>query len=293
LSYLADESVSTRFKRRDRPVARPPGLDARRNFALRGRMAKILIVDDDPKARTLLVDLLEYDGHVVIECGNGMDGLKAVARENPDLVICDSNMPGMSGSRFIAELRKQTQPLCTPFIFHTASGDDSEIRRVAATYGVASILTKPCPARLILAEIRSVLAALPQNPVPAPPERLRARIPGYLASCDADVAAIQFALAAGDLVRIQALSHNLKGTGSAYGFSRITRLGDQLESAAKAGDNTEIAEQLRNLARYLADIRATTSVHSDGIEARARCLSGKQDVECQSGPGSQPVERLT
>jgi histidine phosphotransfer protein HptB len=168
-------------------------------------------------------------------------------------------MPGMSGTQFMAALRRQTQPLRTPFIFHSAAGDDGEVRKIAAAYGVEAILAKPCPAHVLLAEIASALDATLRGPVPALPERLRARIPAYLAGCDEDVTAIELASAAEDFVRIQQIGHNLKGTGASYGFPRITRLGARLESAAKAGDRTEITTQLRDLTGYLRVIKAMSA----------------------------------
>lgn len=240
-------------------------------------MARILVVDNDSKACTPLVDLLKYEGHVVIECNNGADGLRAVERERPDLVISDPRMPGMSGTQFLAELREQSQHPHTPVIFHTAAGDDREIRELATADGVKGILAKPCPAGVILAEITSALKPLLREPVPAPLDRLRARIPAYVASCDADVAAIELALAVDDLVSIRNVGHDLKGTGSAYGFCHITHIGDLLESAAMAGNRTEIAEQVKDLASYLGAIKATSTEIAYRTEGCARCMTGDKD----------------
>jgi len=244
-------------------------------------MARILIVDDDPRARRLLVDLLEYEGHVVIECDNGKDGLKAAEREHPDLVISDSHMPGMTGKEFIAELRTQTQPVRIPFIFHTAADDDHDFREIADAHGVAAILTKPCPADVMVAAITSALdGALPKTPpsISVISERLRVRIPAYLASCYDDVAAIHLALEAGNLLGIQKVGHDLKGTGSAYGFSRIAHIGDRLESAAKTGDRTEIAQQARDLASYLCAIKASSAEIGDQAEAVCNAWPGTRTI---------------
>ena len=63
------------------------------------------------------------------------------------------------------------------------------------------------------------------------------------------------ALTNNHLAAIQALSHNLKGTGSAYGFPRITLLGSALELATKECNLIEIAEELKTLAGYLEVIK--------------------------------------
>lgn len=218
------------------------------------------------------MDLLEYEGHVVIECDNGADALKAAERENPDLVITDSRMPGISGIELIAGIRKLTRALRTPIVFHTAAGDEREIRETAAAYGVTAILTKPCPANTMLAQITSALNAPRREPIPAPSKRLRARIPVYLASCDEDVAAVELALAADDFVLVQEVGHNLKGTGSAYGFCHISCLGAHLESAATANDRIGIAEQLKELVSYLGAIKITSTEVADRTEDCSQCM---------------------
>jgi CheY-like chemotaxis protein/HPt (histidine-containing phosphotransfer) domain-containing protein len=236
-------------------------------------MARILIVDDDPRARRLLVDLLEYEGYVVIECDSGAGALTAAERESPDLVISDFRMPDMSGKQFVEDLCRQPRLSHPPFIFHTAAGDEREIQEFAAVHGAAAILTKPCPAKVMLAAIASALSAPLPEPFPAPSERLRARIPAYVASCGADVEAIAVALAADDLAGIRHLSHNLKGTGSAYGFCHITHLGDRLETSARAGDRTEVAKWMRELAEYLGAIKAAKVEIGDRVAACAQCMT--------------------
>jgi CheY-like chemotaxis protein len=129
----------------------------------------------------------------------------------------------------------------------------SEVHRIEP------VVTTPGSAKGRLAEVTSALNAPPQAPVPEPSDRLRARIPEYLANCGKEVAAIEIALAAGDFVPIQKVGHNLKGTGSAYGFSLLTTLGHRLECAAKAGDRSEIAEQFKNLSQYLGAIQTPTA----------------------------------
>lgn len=219
-------------------------------------MARVVIVDDNPNARKLLRDVLEHEGHFVIEHHNGAEALAAAERDDADLVITDSCMPGMSGVQFVAALRRLTRTLHTPIIFHSASDAESEIRKAAAAYGIARILAKPCPAKVLLDEIASALSAPPQESRDGVSEKLRAKIPAYLDYCKSEAAAIESALAIHDLTLIEQVGHNLKGTGSCYGLDRITQFGDRLEAAAKAGDRTELAEQSIALSRYLGAIQS-------------------------------------
>ena len=67
-------------------------------------MAKILIADDHPKNREYLVDLLRHCGHDLIEAGDGVEALKRVRADHPDLVIADLLMPAMDGYELVRRM---------------------------------------------------------------------------------------------------------------------------------------------------------------------------------------------
>ena len=70
-------------------------------------MAHILLIDDDELLRDTVLQMLELDGHRVIEAADGDKGLAAFnAHRGIDLVITDILMPGMDGAKVIVELRK-------------------------------------------------------------------------------------------------------------------------------------------------------------------------------------------
>ncbi len=60
-------------------------------------MAKILVVEDEKNLRLLYKRDLEQDGHAVVMAANAVEGLEALERESPDLVVLDIRMPGMDG----------------------------------------------------------------------------------------------------------------------------------------------------------------------------------------------------
>lgn len=80
-------------------------------------------------------------------------------------------------------------------------------------------------------------------------------MPTYLDGRQADVQALRHALAQDDFSSIQKVAHNMKGTGSAYGFCALTEIGGRLEAAAKAGDRVEIDACLAALGDFLASVR--------------------------------------
>ena len=68
---------------------------------------RILIVDDEPLIREMGKLLLETQGYEVITAGDGFEGLLALKRSLPDVLISDLNMPNMSGFEFLSIVRER------------------------------------------------------------------------------------------------------------------------------------------------------------------------------------------
>lgn len=69
-------------------------------------MANMLIIDDHPMARLAIRMLLEKDGHhIMAESGNGLEAFKLVQKLQPDIVVVDLDIPGLSGVELIEKLR--------------------------------------------------------------------------------------------------------------------------------------------------------------------------------------------
>ena len=120
-------------------------------------MATILIVDDNPLNRELIVTLAGHKGHRVLEAADGAEALVTVWAERPDLVISDILMPTMDGYEFVRQMRADPAIAQTEVIFYTAFYHDREARNLARECGVTRILNKPCEPSEIL---RSIDAAL-------------------------------------------------------------------------------------------------------------------------------------
>lgn len=104
---------------------------------------KILCVEDDRETARLLDEELQERGYAVRVAHNGRDGLAAILADRPDLVLCDLNMPVMSGFELLERLtafgpRYQDMP----FVFLTALTDrDNELR--GRQLGADDYVTKP------------------------------------------------------------------------------------------------------------------------------------------------------
>jgi two-component system chemotaxis response regulator CheY len=104
---------------------------------------KILIVDDSRTMRMIIRRTLRqagYDHHTVFEASNGVEALSTIRESSPDVVLCDWNMPEMSGIDVLTTLRGKG--VSTKFGFVTSeSSDDMHSRAVSA--GADFFVSKP------------------------------------------------------------------------------------------------------------------------------------------------------
>src|SRR6266853_364665 len=122
-------AVSLSAHRTPRVVSRNRSLFGRSQKEL--TMANILVVDDDPTSRDLVVTVLRYGGHQMREAADGAEALIEAQTRPPDLIIADLLMPTMDGFEFVRRVREQAALAQTPVIFYTATYLESEARNLA------------------------------------------------------------------------------------------------------------------------------------------------------------------
>ncbi|MFH1201528.1 MAG: response regulator [Candidatus Omnitrophota bacterium] len=83
---------------------------------------KILLADDEVGIRTSLTDILEGRGYEVIHAANGQEAIEKARRENPDLVLLDTMMPGIGGIEACRQI-KQVEKLPCKVIVYTGNID--------------------------------------------------------------------------------------------------------------------------------------------------------------------------
>jgi signal transduction histidine kinase len=119
-------------------------------------MAKILIVDDEPRfLRLLEANLTLGVGHEVIKASNGVEAVRLAAEEHPDLILTDIMMPQMSGWEMCAYIKATPGLAHIPVIFLSAKG---ELRDVLRGYAVGGIdyLVKPFSAEELIRRVNVV-----------------------------------------------------------------------------------------------------------------------------------------
>ena len=102
--------------------------------------ATILIIEDDPTFRSLLVAILEDEGYEIVEEENGKQALLTLRRRSFDLVLSDLRLPGMDGLELFRSVK--AEGIAPPFVLLTAFGTVEEAVS-ALKEGVTDFLTKP------------------------------------------------------------------------------------------------------------------------------------------------------
>jgi CheY-like chemotaxis protein len=96
-------------------------------------MGPILIVDDDPTVRALVVDVLAAAGYTAIAAANGYEGLQRVAADDPALVLLDLTMPVLDGYGFLRHLQQSGRQV--PVIIISVNARDVRLGEHAAVIG--------------------------------------------------------------------------------------------------------------------------------------------------------------
>lgn len=105
-------------------------------------MVKVLAVEDDEIQLKNIQKILKLQGYKVFAAANGKDGLELSREYNPDVIVCDVNMPVMDGFELLKEIRRDPKSFMTPFLFLTANIRE-ESRRLGMDLGADDYLTKP------------------------------------------------------------------------------------------------------------------------------------------------------
>jgi DNA-binding response OmpR family regulator len=116
-------------------------------------MARILIVDDEPKIVRLVADYLAAAGYEVATAHTGDEAVMRARTEPVDLVVLDLGLPGIDGLDVTRAIRRDGE---TPIIMLTARDDETD-RVIGLELGADDYVTKPFSPRELVARVRAVL----------------------------------------------------------------------------------------------------------------------------------------
>lgn len=123
---------------------------------------KILIIEDSEMMVKLTADILREKGYEVIAAYNGLDGIRMVASEKPDLVLLDVVMPGISGYEVCKMLREDESNNLMPIIMLTAQGNEDD-KLTGLELGADDYITKPFNPREFISRVSNTLLRIDRN----------------------------------------------------------------------------------------------------------------------------------
>jgi signal transduction histidine kinase/DNA-binding response OmpR family regulator len=229
----------------------------------------VLVVDDHPINREVLVRQLLALGVAADSAADGREGLRAWQAGHYAIVFADIHMPQMDGFEMTAEIRRQelaNKQSRTPIVGVTANAMAGEDERCRAA-GMDGYLSKP----VSLARLRATLqrwlqggdgAAPAIDPsvldpwLPSDAEARQQLLRKFGLSASESGRDIETAMAAGDLPALAAAAHRLKGSALAVGARALGDAATILERAAKAGDRAACQDGLGPLAVEVQRARA-------------------------------------
>lgn len=120
---------------------------------------KILVVEDHPLNREVVVTVLEARGYAVLEAEDGFGLLERVKAERPDLIVMDLQLPRVDGFTLTRQLKTDAETRDIPVVAASAFVKPEDQAR-ALEAGCATFLTKPLDLTVLL---ETVAGLLPQN----------------------------------------------------------------------------------------------------------------------------------
>jgi len=119
-------------------------------------MKKILIAEDDPPSRELILEVLGEWGYQVVEATDGRDALQKIEETEPDLAVLDIQMPGLDGLAVVRRLRENPRFARLRVMALTAYAMRGD-REKALEAGFDAYFTKPVDVTALRAAIRELL----------------------------------------------------------------------------------------------------------------------------------------
>ncbi len=127
----------------------------------------VLIVEDEPDIRALVVHHLKREGYQVSAASSGAEALRQVQAAAPDLVLLDLMMPAMDGLEVCRRLRQDPATASLPIVMLTAKGDEVD-RVLGLEIGADDYIVKPFSPKELVARVRAVLRRGGPAPASAP-----------------------------------------------------------------------------------------------------------------------------
>jgi PAS domain S-box-containing protein len=225
---------------------------------------RILLAEDNPANRLLVISLLRNRGHSVLAAGSGKEALAAFAQGKFDLIVMDVQMPEMDGLETTAAIRALEKATGShiPILALTAHTMDGDRERCLAV-GMDAYISKPISTKDFMSAIRRLVPAgvgeeITDNPAEPQPQLLDTR--DLMARFDGDtellqeaaqifrqsypklLAELSTAVKRGDARSVERAAHTIKGSAGNFGGVAAVEAALRLERMARSRDLRHAAE---------------------------------------------------
>jgi len=258
-----------------------------RKHPIEEKHLSLLLAEDSPDNRFLILKYTEAFPWKITVAENGREAVDHFLNERFDLILMDMQMPVMDGyeaTRSIRSHEAMTMGEHTPIVALTAHALNDEVKKCLDA-GCDIHISKPVRKRDLVEKLDDLIRILsPREGIPdlaedlqeldAPdpnptevaekssgnvaqgtvayvPEDLEPLIPGYMANRRKDILNIRQLVVEENYTEAQRLAHSMKGSGGGYGFEEISKLGAEMEIAAKSSTGAEILSGIDKLEHYL------------------------------------------
>ena len=205
------------------PVSESRAVSRLRVRAPNGRALRVLVVDDSEDSRALLGEFLTTAGVLVEFADDGPAAITKTTSMAYDVVLMDLQMPGLDGydtTREIIRSHRDAGRTPPPIVALSAHALTSSLER-SIDAGCAQTLTKPIRKRVLVEAIANAASATLGDA--GATDDLAPLLPQFFANRRKDVVTIRDALDRNDFDVVVTLAHNMRGTGTSFGFPEAQR----------------------------------------------------------------------
>ncbi len=262
-------------------VEKPAALTRTSESTAKAAAKRILIAEDSDDNRFLLGAYLEGSAYELTFVENGRQAVEAFGKNEFDLVLMDIQMPVMDGLSATVmmrtlELERSLTPI--PIIALTAHALLADVER-SLSAGCDAHLCKPISKEKLTAALNGLLAAgatsrstvqarqaVQQDQAVAIPEGFEELSRNYLSKHQTQLSELLNFDQGIRWQELRSFGHNIKGTGTSYGFPTLTRLGAAIEAAASGLESSKLQQTLSEADMYMRHASELAS-KKNGVES--------------------------
>jgi CheY-like chemotaxis protein len=218
---------------------------------------RVLLVEDNPLNQKIVGQMLYNYGFEVIMAPNGLEALKILQDKPVNIVLMDMQMPVMDGYEATQFIRQHSKWRDIPIIAITAHSLPGDREKCLAC-GCTSYIAKPFKAHELVQLMKEYIKRDLKESVSS--QRLIAELlPGFLILLDEMIDDLEAAINSRNIDKIQAISHDIKGTAGMYGFMDFSKLAAAIEQASRIKDLTKVKQIFSELYQEVEKVKIQVS----------------------------------